>query len=262
MSGEPYLSDVMIEPVLPSDGTTLELNIKWVKGPAWFAAPPGFVEIYALFGGSSVDLTGHRINSYTVDASPILVPLDASNRNPSLYVGVAPRITGEDAEMMPDASGEPQTWESFMTAAGLAITYVAQPPSPPTAVPTLRASAHPKTLSGNDHIDALVRGGGNDFNLRYGLKAPPSEQLGDSNGNFSFETIPESHYVLTAQQRGHATDGSDPWSPWSQPITVATPRRFRSLREFLSASNVLASGTKVAQFTRKTRASVRRMMGL
>jgi hypothetical protein len=262
MSGEPYLNDVAIEPKLPSDGTTLTLTISWVKGPAWFAAPPGLVEIYALFGASSVDLTGHRINSFTVDASPIAVTLDASNRNPNLYVGVAPRITGEYAEMMPDASGELQTWESFMTTAGFQINYVAQPSSSPTAVPTLMASAHPKTLSGNDHIDAWVRGGGSDFNLRYGLKAPPSEQLGDANGNFSFDTIPEKFYLLTAQQRGHTNDGRDPWSPWSQPITLATPPRFRSLRRFLSASNVLAFGTKVAQYTRKTNDSVRRMMGL
>lgn len=262
MSSEPYLNGVSISPELPSDGTTLKLTVKWEKGPAWFAAPPGFVEIYAVFGASSVDLTGHLINSFSVDASPLLVPLDASNRNPILTVGVAPRITGMDREMMPDASGEPQTWESFMSTEGFMVTYVAQPPSPPTAVPTITASAHPKTLSSNDRIDALVQGGGNDFNLQYGLKAPPSQQLSDSKGNFSFDTIPERHYLLTAQQRGHTSDGRDPWSPWSQPISVATPRRFRSLREFLSASNVLASGTKVAQYTKTTAASVRRMMGL
>jgi hypothetical protein len=262
MSSEPYLNDVTIVPESPSDGVTLQLTVKWVKGPAWSAAPPGVVEIYAVFGASSVDLTGHRIGSYAVDVSRPPVTLDATNRNPGLYVGVAPRITGQEGEMMPDASGEPQKWESFMTTAGFMITYVAQPTSPPTAVPTITARAHPKTLSGNDHIDALVQGGGNDFNLRYGLKAPPSQQLGDSHGNFSFDTLPESNYVLTAQQRGHTYDGSNPWSAWSQPISVVTPPRFRSLRAFLSASNVLASGTRVAQYTKKTGASVRRMMGL
>lgn len=262
MSGEPYLNAVTIEPALPSDGVTLKLIIGWEKGPAWFAAPPGIVEIYALFGASSVDLTGHRVDSFTVDPSPVTVTLDVPRRSPILTVGVAPRITGEDGEMMPDASGEPQKWETFMTTEGFTFTYVAQPPGPPTAVPTITASAHPKTLSRNDHIDALVRGGGNDFNLRYGLKAPPSEQLSDSKGDFSFDTAPKSSYLLTAQQRGHANDGSDPWSSWTQAISVVTPPRFRSLRKFLTASNVLASGTKVAQYTKTTGASVRRMMGL
>ena len=262
MSGEPYLNGVGISPELHSDGVTLNVTVTWQKGPAWFAAPPGFVEIYALLDASSVNLTGHLINSFTIDASPVLVTLDASNRVPILTVGVAPRITGEDREMMPDASGEPQVWESFMTTGGFTVVYGDQPPSSPTAVPTIAASAFPKTLGRTDHIDAHVGGGGNDFNLRYGLKNPPSQQSSDSKGNFSFDTIPENHYLLIAQQRGRTNDGRDPWSAWTQPISVATPKRFRSLRRFLSASNVLAPGTRVAQFTKATGASVRRMMGL
>ena len=259
-SSLPYLGDITIAPKLPSDGTTVFVTITWTVK----AIQPSKVEVYAVFG-SAGSLLAYRWDSVAPNVSPITVRITGANRNPLLYIGVAPRelkADGTPADEMVDASGEPQPWESFVTQAGLKITYTNQPPPPKLPPPNVQAQSFVKTLHTNDYLSVTVSGSNaGDYHLIVNSNGSDGPQLEKSDGHFPpIPSVPGRTYALRAQQYYKGiTDGTDPWSPFSTPIVVVANARVRSLRTFLSISGVLNPGTGVRQYAA---GSTRRMMGV
>jgi hypothetical protein len=256
----PYLGDITITQKLPSDGSTVPVAISWTVK----SIRPSVIEIYAVFqsGGS---LLNNLLDTVATSWSPITVRVPNANRNPTLYVGVAPRNLEADGvtktDEMVDATGEPQKWETFVTEGKVNVTYTNQPPTT-LSPPNIQVQSFVKTLHTNDYLSVTVSGANaSDYHLIVNSGGSDGPQMEKSDGNFPpVPSVPGKTYALRAQQyyKG-VTDGTDPWSPFSTPILVVANARVRSVRTFLSISGVLNPGTGVRQFAGS---STRGMMGV
>jgi hypothetical protein len=258
-SSLPYLGNITITPRLPSDGIKVYVTITWTVQ----AIRPDKVQLYALFGSSAANLLdlGQLFDTVAANISSATIPLPATNRNPFLYIGVAPRNyeNGVPTDSMVDASGEPQGWDNFVTQQGLNITYT-NPPPPTLPPPNIQAQSFVKTLTANDYLSVTVSGANSDnYNLIVNTDGTDNAQQNSSNGNYPpIPSVPGKAYALRAEQhiKGYG------WSPFSTPITVIANPRVRSLRTFLSISGVLHPGTRVRQYAAANRNSTGIMMGL
>jgi len=256
MSGksEPYLSDVSVtQPVasFQSNGDLIvRFTVKWKVG----STPPDSVQIYSEFGSDSALLDlGNLVVDQSPDQSLVTITLSGANRNPQLFVGVAPRISDDE-----------NSWDSFVTERGFPITYPAPSPSSLFPPPKVEVSSAVKTLTSNDQLIITVIATVNPVDqyqviVHFGGDDLP--QPGSSNPVFSIPSVPGGTYTVKAQQRGVKYDG-DPWSKWSAPEKFIAALRSRSLRVFLRDSGVLTPGVRVRQYAQKENGSTRAMMGL
>jgi hypothetical protein len=263
----PYLGDITITQKLPSDGSTVVVTITWTVK----AIRPSVIEVYTMFGPSAGNLLdlGYLRDTVATTTSPITVPVPGANRNPLLYIGLAPRNLESDGitktDEMVDASGEPQPWENFVTQRGLNVTYAPGPPSSKFPPPNVQAQSFVKTLNNNDYILVSVSAANSDgYNLIVNSGGTDEAQQHSDDGSFPpVPTIPGRAYSFRAEEHNTGSGQNAPgWSLFSTPITVIANPRVRSLRTFLSISGVLNQGAGVRRYTLNTVGSTRIMMGL
>ena len=258
----PYLGDITIKPKLPSDGNTVFVTITWTVQ----SIRPSLIEIYALFGPSAGNLLhlGQLRDTVATNASPITIPVTGADYNPFLYIGVAPRNLESDGitktDEMVDASGEPQSWESFASQEGLNIIYTTPPPQPRPVPPHVSVTGVPRSLNQGDLITVTVTASNADtYNMIEHEDGSDNAQLSNSTGVFTVPSTPGKRYTFRAEQRNR---DSRLWSLFSVPTPFIGPPRLRSLSSFLSLSGVLTHGTGVRQYASRTNGSIRAMMGL
>jgi hypothetical protein len=141
------------------------------------------------------------------------------------------------------------------------VTYTNQPPTS-LSPPNVQAQSFVKTLHTNDYLSVTVSGpNADDYHLIVNSGGSDGAQMEKSDGHYPpIPSVPGQIYALRAQQyvKG-VSDGTDPWSPFSKPITLTANARVRSVRVFLSISGVLNPGTGIRQYAG---GSTRGMMGL
>jgi hypothetical protein len=256
MSGasQPYLLNVTISQPLAKYNSSGDLlvnfTVRWEVGPT----PPDSVQIYTEFGSDTALLDlGSLLAERPPDQSLVSVSLPGANRNPRLFVGVAPRTSGDD-----------DSWDSFVTEGGFSVTYPAPPPTSGFPPPSVEVSSAVKTLTSNDQLEITVIATVNPVDQYQVIVNFDGDDLPQLNGNdpwFSIPSVPGGVYAVKAQQRGVNFDG-DPWSRWCIPERVVAKQRVRSLRVFLSISNVLKPDVGVRQYADSENGSIRRTMGI
>jgi hypothetical protein len=194
------------------------------------------------------------------------VTIPAFDRDPTLYLGVAPRTLedGTPTDNMVDASGDSKPWDQFALTSFFQMSYPAVPPGSGIAPPNLQAVSIPRTLTSNDHIDVTViptLSEADQFNIIVHHNGSDQPQQDSDQPWFTFPSVPGDSYAIKAQQKGVNFNG-DPWSAWCVPKVIVANQRTRLLRVFLSDSGVLTSGGTVRQYAQNAEGSTRSMMGI
>ncbi len=262
----PYLADINISKLTANAGLTVDFTVSWNVA----SARPDLIQIYTQFGSESMltDLVSLRATIYA-NQSPFHVNVSGSDNDTLLYIGVAPRMVdpadGSCTDMMPDSSGDMQTWDTFMSAEGFPVKF---PPGPVGGLlppPGIEVTSSVKTLTSNNQLNVTVYASipppVDHYQIRWDYRGEYQGQLDSKDPWFSIPSVPGGVYAVKAQQRGVNFNG-DPWSAWCSPETVVASQSVRSLRVFLSLSGVLKPGVTVRQYAQNAEGSTRSMMGI
>ena len=262
----PYLADVAITKLIANADLSVDFAVNWNVA----SIRPDLIQIYTQFGSESqlADLGNLRATVYA-DQSPFPVQASGSDNDTFLFIGVAPRTVdpadGSYPDTMADSSGEMQPWDSFMWANGFQIKFPSNPPGGLLTPPNIQISSSVKTLTSNDQLNvtvyATIPPPVDQYQIRWDYRGEYQGQINSKDPWFSIPSVPGGVYAIKAQQRGVDFNG-DPWSAWCSPVTYVASRRVRSLRVFLSVSNVLGPDVGVRQYAGSNNGSTRTMMGI